>query len=374
MSKAKKGSRSIVVNVSLIAVGFGLLGLAIYSNREKLKDVFSHPIDFRLFGLAFGIYMVGLLGSFLRWFTLVRTVGLKFQPFDAIKLGFIGNVFNLVIPGAVGGDVIKAVFLARAHPRNKAAAIASMVIDRILGLAGLFLLAGIAGLFALSMANAQVKILIGIVWVLLVCELTGLVVLFTPQVYPILDRLTAGRARLAKVVKELETAASAYRSRWGLIVGCLLGSSCIHSLYVVAFYTVSRAIFGDALPSFAEHFLIVPLVLFTTAVPLPFGALGLTENASGLLFALGKSDVAAAAASGTVAMMAFRTIMYASGLVSLVVYLANLKWVRELTDPEALATTDLLSELDPDKAGDLEPSLVAARERENITPGELDER
>ena len=32
-------------------------------------------------------------------------------------------------------------------------------------------------------------------------------------------------------------------------------------------------------------------------------------------------------------MMAFRTVMYAAGLVSLVVYLANLKWVRTLTNP-----------------------------------------
>ncbi len=56
-----------------------------------------------------------------------------------------------MIPGAVGGDVIKAVFLvadAAVTPRRQA--IASMVIDRILGLLGLFLLAGVAGIFALG--------------------------------------------------------------------------------------------------------------------------------------------------------------------------------------------------------------------------------
>jgi glycosyltransferase 2 family protein len=349
MSNEKRASRTTAVNIVLIAVGFALLGLAIWTNREKLRDVFPRKIDFRLFGLAFLINMVALVATFVRWFSLVRAVGLKIKLLDAIKLGFIGNVYNLVVPGAVGGDVIKAVFLSRAHPKNKASAIASMVIDRILGLAGLFLLAGIAGLFALPMANAQVKILIGLVWVLLIGGLVALFVLFTPQLYPLLDRLTAKRRKLAKVVKELEIAASAYRSRWGLIVGCLVGSSCIHSLYVVGFYAVSRALFGDDLPTFAEHFLIVPLVLFTTAVPLPFGALGLSENASGLLFALGKTGSTATAANGTVAMMAFRTIMYATGVVSLLVYLINLRWVRDLTNPEEVVSTDLLSELDPDK-------------------------
>jgi uncharacterized membrane protein YbhN (UPF0104 family) len=350
MSKEKPSHRSTIINAALIAVGFTLLGLAVYSNRDKLRDVFRRPIDFRLFGLAFAVYMVALMATFVRWFFLVRAVGLKFRLLDAVKLGFIGNVFNLVVPGAVGGDVIKAVFLVRAHPRNKASAIASMVIDRLLGLAGLFVLAGVAGLFALDRANAQVKILIGIVWLLLVGGLSALALLFTPKLYPILDRLTARRAKLAKIVKELETAASAYRAKLGTVFCCLAGSTCIHGLFVVAFYSVSRAIF-PVLPSFSEHFLIVPLVLFTMAVPLPFGALGLSENVSGLLFALGKAGGGAAAANGAVAMMAFRTIMYASGLVSLVVYLANLRWVRELTNPEARASLGDVGEilLDPDK-------------------------
>ena len=49
-------------------------------------------------------------------------------------------------------------------------------------------------------------------------------------------------------------------------------------------------------------------------------------------------------------MMAFRTVMYASGLLSLVVYLVNLRWVRELTNPEAvaiLADSDLHEQLTP---------------------------
>jgi hypothetical protein len=349
MSKETKSRRSLVVNAVLIAVGFGLLGLAIWTNRKALADVFRGPVDFRLFGLAFVIYMTALVATFFRWYFLVRAVGLPFRVMDAIKLGFIGNVYNLVIPGAVGGDILKAVFLVRARPQAKAWAIASMVIDRILGLAGLFLLAGVAGIFALGQANAQVKFLIGLVWAALAAGLTALFILFTPQLYPVLDRLTKGRAKLAKVVKELESAALAYRSKAWLVVACLIASSCIHSLFVVAFYVVSQAIL-TGIPTFGEHFVIVPLVLFTTAVPLPFGALGLTENASGLLFGLGRANADVAAANGAIAMMAFRTIMYAAGLVSLVVYLANMGWVRELTNPETTASIeadDPLLELNP---------------------------
>ncbi len=360
MSKDTKSRRSMVVNAVLVVVGFGLLGLAVWTNREKLREVFQRQVDFRLFGVAFAVYLTALVATFFRWYFLVRAVGLPFRVLDAIKLGFIGNVYNLVIPGAVGGDILKGVFLVRARPHAKASAIASMVIDRILGLAGLFLLAGVAGIFALGKANTQVKVLIGAVWLALVAGLTTLFILFSPQLYPLLDRLTRRRAKLAKVVKELGAAASAYRSKAWLVIACIVASSCIHSLYVVSFYAVSRAIFTN-IPTFAEHFVIVPLVLFTTVVPLPFGALGLTENASGLLFGLGRANPKAAAANGAIAMMAFRTIMYAGGLVSLVVYLANLRWVRELTNPDDI---DEIEDDDPFRA------LDPAHPREDPAPVE----
>src|SRR5262249_48393343 len=101
-------------------------------------------------------------------------------------------------------------------------------------------------------------------------------------------------------------------------------SMAIHSLFVIAFYGAGLALFHEYTPSLAGHFLVVPLVLFTTAAPLPFGALGLTETVSGQLFALVRHP------SGAVAMMGYRVLMYAGGLVSACVYLANARQVKTL--------------------------------------------
>ena len=111
--------------------------------------------------------------TFARWHQLVRAQGLTFSLRDAVRLGFIGNVFNLVIPGAVGGDVIKAAFLCRMQPDKKPQAVASMVLDRILGLLGLFLLAGVAGAITWRSADPQVRLLIGLVWGALAAGFTG---------------------------------------------------------------------------------------------------------------------------------------------------------------------------------------------------------
>ncbi len=325
--------RGMLINAALVLVAFGLLGFTVWLNRDKIAEVFNKPVDFRYFGVGFAIYMVALMLTFFRWYTLVRALDLPFSYRDAIRLGFIGNVFNLVIPGAVGGDVIKGAFLCREQSR-KASAVASMIIDRILGLSGLFLLAGIAGLFAWGSADAKVKTLVGLVWLALFGGFTFLGILFTPSLYPILTRLSAGREKLGRIFHELESMAMSYRSRIGVVIAGLLLSSFIHSMFVLAFYTLSLALF-DKVPTLAEHYLMVPLALFTTAVPIPFGALGLSEAVSQGLFNMVQYQ------KGAVAMMAFRVLMYAGGLVSVCVYLANMSQVRSLKSDAAHLAEDI---------------------------------
>jgi hypothetical protein len=61
----------------------------------------------------------------------------------------------------------------------------------------------------------------------------------------------------------------------------------------------------------------VPLVLFTVIVPLPFGALGLGEQVSDELFRMVGHPL------GGLAMMGFRVVSLAVSAVSIAVYLAN---------------------------------------------------
>ena len=149
MNKPKdiRGSGQLV-NAALVVLAFGLLGLVIWRNcgqdpgglqpaarsascsRWRRRSTWSASSR-----------------TFVRWFFLVRVIEPRFKFSATVLLGFIGMVFNLVIPGAVGGDLIKAAYLVRMRIR-KTQAIASMVIDRIVGLLGLFILASIAGAFA----------------------------------------------------------------------------------------------------------------------------------------------------------------------------------------------------------------------------------
>jgi uncharacterized membrane protein YbhN (UPF0104 family) len=351
MNPPRPPSRSLLINIGLFAVAFGLFVFVLYQNQDQIREVFQKPVKYRYFGVGLAIYLSALLITFFRWHQLVRAQEMVFSFRDAVRLGFIGNIFNLVVPGAVGGDVIKAGFLCGMQPDKKPQAVASMVLDRILGLLGLILLASIAGAVywrtgGISAsapgspgveAGFQVRFLILLVWAALAVGLSGLAVIFSPGLYRPLNKLVAGRGKLEAIVRELEAIGLAYRRRLGRVIGLLGVSTLVHSLYVLAFYTASLALF-DRMPTLAEHYLMVPLALFTTAVPLPFGALGLSEGISGKLFELvGQHE-------GAIAMMAFRILMYGSGVISAGVYLANLRQVRTITEEAPIMVSTAIDE------------------------------
>jgi glycosyltransferase 2 family protein len=345
MKKSSKHPiRSLLVNALLVALAFGLLGYTISKNRDQIRAVLGHSLDPRLLALGFALYLTSLLMTFVRWFWLVRAIEPAFPLRATFLLGFIGNVFNLVIPGAVGGDLIKAAYLVRMKI-NRTQAVASMVIDRILGLLGLFLLAGIAGVVAWPMAEAEVRRLIVVAWSMLAVGSLGLAAIFGQALTRRFPGLLHGHGRRAVILRELRAMSETYRRRLGVVFAGLALSVVGHVLNVLAFYTASRTLFPTGLPSLAQHFLMVPLILFTMVVPLPGGALGLTEQVSQQLFRL------VAHPGGALAMMGFRVLMYGVGIISACVYFGRMGEVRSLTD----VAEHLEEELEGDELDDPPP-------------------
>lgn len=329
MTAPQRSVRSIAINAILTVLALALLAWTVWQNGPKLREVWSRSPDWRLFAAALFVYVCALLVTFFRWFTLVKALGLPFRLQDAMRLGFIGNVFNLVIPGAVGGDVIKAAFLCREQER-KTQAVASMVIDRALGLLGLFALAGVVGAVVWADASRDVRLVIAFAWLMTVCGVIGLAILFSPALFrPLLARLDP-KGKLGKALSELIAMASAYRDRLGVIAVGLGLAMFGHALYVLAFTLANRGLFGPEAPGFASHLVVVPLILLSTAIPIPFGALGVSEQVSQTLF----SDVLGFS-GGAIAMLGYRVVMYAAGLVSVFVYLANLSQVQSLREVES---------------------------------------
>lgn len=329
MSPATRSARLLLGYLFRLGLGLGLLGLALWANRDQIELVLRRRPDFGLFAVGFGLYFAGVILAFVRWYFLVRALGLPFRVRDALRLGFIGLLFNMVVPGAVGGDFVKAAYLMKEQSRKTQAA-ASVAIDRLIGLLGMFVLAVVVGAFSWQSVEPPVRRLI-VAAALLTAAVTGVMaVAFAPPLYRPLATRFSGRRRLSHMLHELAVMGSTYRKRMGVVVATVVMSALTHVLNVLAFMIIGRSIF-PVVPGLAQHFLIVPLVLFSTAIPLPFGALGVSEQISDVLFKLADYD------GGALTMMAFHVAQYLGSLIALFVYLANARQVRTLTQesPEA---------------------------------------
>lgn len=322
--------RSRLVRLAFSAVGLGLLAHVVGSNRGSIREVLAHRPDAAGLGLAFVLALAALGMTFVRWWLLVRAQGLPLRFADAVRIGFLGSAIDLVVPGQVGGDVFKASFLGRGREGGpRARAVASIVVDRAVGVLGLFTLAAVMGVLNWSAAGPAVRRLIAAVWVVWSLGVVGLAALLTPALFRPLERLAARRERLRALLGELRAASVSYRDRKAGVMLGLAMSTASHLLYALSFFAVSRALLPHP-PGLRGSLLMIPLVLLSTVVPLPFGALGLSEQVSDDLFALLGTPL------GALPMLGSRVVALAVACVSIAVSAASAGSVHPLeVRPEA---------------------------------------
>ncbi len=134
--------KPLVTGLLKAALGVGLVAyLVVRSWREIVAQQWGQ-LRWPMLAAGFAVLLAATLLTFLRWYVLVRAQGLPFRLRDSLRLGFIGVFFNLLMPSAVGGDLVKAFLLAR-EQRRRTVAVATVLVDRLIGLVGLVLLGGL---------------------------------------------------------------------------------------------------------------------------------------------------------------------------------------------------------------------------------------
>jgi uncharacterized membrane protein YbhN (UPF0104 family) len=316
MTASASGRRSMWLKVGVKCLfSAALLALVMAANRQAFADTIAHRPRVPVFLFALCCYLTGVVLALLRWWLLVRAQSLPFRLLDAFRLGWIGMFFNLVIPGAIGGDVIKAAYLAQEH-HHKGRAIASIIVDRLVAMLGLFLLASAFGLMGWRGLDGRARPIVVASMVAMCLCASALVLAFSVHPHGPLSRRLAGRPRWERLLGDLHAMGVAYRKSLPWVAVGVLMAMTTHFLNVVAFAGVIQAIRSSADgPTLLETFSLVPLVLFSTAIPLPFSGLGAAENVSAILF------LSVGYRGGAVAMLGFRLFQLVAAVIGAWVYL-----------------------------------------------------
>ena len=93
-----------------------------------------------------------------RWQLLLRAQGFALPARWVHGVFWIGQFYNSFLPGGVAGDAVRFGYLWREHPDRKAAAAASLIADRLLGLGALLALATLALGMHLALAGGGAEL------------------------------------------------------------------------------------------------------------------------------------------------------------------------------------------------------------------------
>ena len=280
------------VNLAKMSI-VGLL-IAWMVSTGKLK-----PDEMRIFYTSpmvtvasIAVWLLGpvLLGTW-RWWLLLRGAGIHCKFLRTINLQLIGFFFNTAMPGAVGGDIVKALYIVKEQdsPQGKTPAMLSVLLDRIVGLIGLFVMGGVAALINLSSLeqNPVTRTLVNGLILVVVGAIVFLALIFVPYgertdpFEKLFGLPVPGFSLVSGIYRSLRT----YRDRPGLIFGTIGLSIIIQVMFLAFMGFIGVEMYGD---NFHPNLLptVFPFGTLVTAVPLAPGGLGVGHAAFDKLFAM----------------------------------------------------------------------------------------
>jgi len=308
-----------------VAAKFALpVGIIVWlSLHIDWRELQQQPKHYGLLAIAFVIALSAVSLSFARWCLLVRCQGISLSMVQAFRISAICFLFNFISVGSVGGDLFKALFLARGRPGKHVEAVASVLVDRAVGLFGLVLIVTAAIIVtdpAGSTTDTQTRldqikfataVLVSAGTACLLCLVFG-----GKQI----DKFIVRSRTIPGVGAMLATIAAPLRMfrehRLGLLLAIVM-SLGVHLLIVVSMYLIARGLYSNP-PTFSDHLVIVPIGMLAAAMPIAPAGLGVFEAVIQWLYEV--IPAKPTLASGTLVALVFELVKITMAIVGTIFY------------------------------------------------------
>lgn len=272
-----------------LLVGVGLIAWLL---RSGTLDFGALSLFFQRPGLLVAnlvVFAVTTVLGGLRWRLLLRLAGVHLPVGRALQLAFTAVFFNVVVPGNIGGDVIKSVYVAREVGSDKRAAVYVIAfLDRLIALAGLVAVAAVLTLARGSAAWAshdgqELTVAIG----LLVLGTFGapIVLLLFLRRSRRVDSWISGPSLVSRILKQLVAAARLIASGPRALAIALGLAIVTHLAGIVLFAALATAIIAQdvSITSLAS---VYPLGMLSMVLPISYAGFGVGHVAFDQLFAM----------------------------------------------------------------------------------------
>jgi uncharacterized protein (TIRG00374 family) len=231
-------------------------------------------LDKRIFIPCFFIPLIPILIDTERWRILMRVQGINISYWRALQLSWIGLFFNNIMLGSTGGDIIKAVIVARKTDK-KAGAVVSVFADRLIGLVALACIAAVV--LAFNFGRNEFRNPTILVYGFLCAGLVFTGLYFNRHV-----RASGPFAFVKKVMpfknvlREADISVHAYSRAYWPVTAAFMISAHLSGLFMTICYANSLSITEAR----AIHFLsFLPVISIIQAMPISIGGIGVGESA-----------------------------------------------------------------------------------------------
>ena len=230
-----------------------------------------------------GILMTfcGLLIGVLRWHRILQGFGIGVGFKKVFQILFVGQFFNAFMPGACGGDVIRAIYVSRETKKGSRAEAATTVIaDRLIGLLALMCWCSFVIVLRLPffLHQSATRITGLLMLTFLVGALLAALIFFRIHIFeqwPLFRKIEE-KFRVGPLIRRAYETLYALRHK-----PMLLAETFLYSLVNMAFLTLACMHFGRSVGldlSTLDYFTFFPIITVLASVPLTPGALGLREG------------------------------------------------------------------------------------------------
>jgi glycosyltransferase 2 family protein len=276
-----------------LTVAAGLTAYILRQSDPAAVAAAAAGLNWRPVGIAVLLVFADRALMAYRWVSLLCTIDTHRRPPIAplMRVFFVSTFVGTFLPASIGGDIVRSYSLTRLNV-DPGDAIASVLMDRLLGVASILLMA-IAGLVLARELADNAAIVSGLVVTALTCAV-ALLVIFSPGAAAAVAGVTARlpfeivRRTGARILDSIRK----YAAHSPQLVSVLAGSVAVQALRVVQAYFLGRGLGIEA--GLSTYFAFVPLILLVMLLPITFNGIGTSQAA--FVWFFGQAGVSPAAA------------------------------------------------------------------------------
>ena len=252
----------------VLRILFSFLILFFIFKKIEIKYLFEglKDINYFYFFISFIFYWITLFFLSYRWkILLIPFLKKSISIFEIFKVYMLGMLINTITPATTGVDISRGIILSK-YTNGYSKGFASVLVDRITGMIGIFLIAFIFSIFSLKgKENLFILILI-----FLILSIFSLFLFYIPFIKRIFEKI-----KIFKKLLNFYYAMNSYKKNFKLILySTFLAMPVQISFSLIAFF-VSKS-FGIE-GSINLFILYVPIINALNVIPFTISGFGIRE-------------------------------------------------------------------------------------------------